>query len=385
MPDADGDTLCWSVGGTTASTLASSFAFVTQPIRLRKCEVVRAIEPKALQWRFISSGDGFASRARTSNRMCAGPEAPGDVIASGPTLQFKAACEAHVSHLMVVVCDAALRAALPALRRCLRPRRHPRHRRRRRRRLRRPRRTRRRRTRPSTHPVHGYSIHGGAGVNGDYDAGMAHCAAEGANGVLAMPATPPRTRPSLNAWKPRGFSSGYVWIGLRRPASFVGADTEGYVYANGLALEADMYQPWARTPSATTLWARPLRGFIPGRMWKARRCTVNARIACQGIAPPPSPAAVAASPGAPSAATQRAAGAATCSAQLHRCWRLAVSRGGVPAVAASIYPHVDVRGHQLGHHAACLPQWRYRARTHGVASNVKKVDGHQLCAVGQCV
>ena len=64
--DADGDVLCWSIGGTTAGDLAQSFPFLTQPIRLRKCDVVRAIEPKALGGASARPATGTSSTARTT-------------------------------------------------------------------------------------------------------------------------------------------------------------------------------------------------------------------------------------------------------------------------------------------------------------------------------
>ena len=87
--DADGDALCWSIGGSMAPQFVQDFPFLSMPIVLRKCDTVRALEPRALQWRVGQSGDGYIIDSPYYNHWCVAPEAPGGVIANGPTLQFK--------------------------------------------------------------------------------------------------------------------------------------------------------------------------------------------------------------------------------------------------------------------------------------------------------
>ena len=282
-PAPNGDSLCWGPSGTSPAQLEPDFSFVGQSIKIRECTSLRAVEPKALQWRLVSvGGNSFILESPHFNGKCVAT----DAIETDSKLKFRAAggCTDDATRF-VVVCPHPPSAPpstppplspppsppppspppptspppLPLL-----PPPHP----------------------PIT-PQYGYSF--GPDGKGHSEA-EAYCSGLGGTGRIAQPRNAQENAAIQAQFLGKENVGNFVWLGLKRPASSPHTGATGWTYSNGVPLEAHMYQNWASSAfTANFMGDACVTMFIDTGEWRSFACTVLLHWSCEGVAPPPSP------------------------------------------------------------------------------------------------
>ena len=280
------EALCWGPSGTTAPQLAPDYAFSGQSVKLRACAFVRSVEPKALQWRLVASGQGFLLESPHFRSMCVAPDSTN--LGGKLQLRNQGTCNDQLYHRFKLVCSHPPSAPpspplpspppplpsppppsppLPSPPPPIPP---P--------------------PKPPLMPAHGYSHSTGQNT---YIGSQYTCYNNNGvqSGSVAQPRDAEQNEAIVAQFAANGITNGYVWLGIQKQSTFGGEDREGWFYQlQQLPLEPHMYQPWDPAAFATFITGNECVGLnLFTKTWFALSCNQNAYYSCQGIAPPPTP------------------------------------------------------------------------------------------------